>query len=100
MHLKDYVEVEGQEYYISTTRTFDVGLETMVFKSNKRRVSDWGQVYFNHYKNEEEAIKGHQYVLNNLDDCIKESGKRCWEEETGLSETDILVNILGGLFNE
>ena len=45
-HLKDYVVVNGQEYYVSTKNTFDVGFETMVFESRNKYVTDWSEKFF------------------------------------------------------
>ena len=37
-HLKKFIVLDNEEYYISTKRTFDVGFETMVFKSENNYV--------------------------------------------------------------
>ena len=65
--LINFVVVNGQEYMVSTTDTFDAGLETMVFRSHKRNVTNWFEVYVNHYNTVDEAIKGHEDTVENLE---------------------------------
>ena len=84
-HLKDYVIVNGQEYYVSTKNTFDVGFETMVFKSKDKCVVDWIEEYYKHYAAEGEAIKGHNYIVNNLEKCLEEGKTQDWAKETDVS---------------
>lgn len=84
-HLKDYITVNSQEYYVSTKNTFDVGFETMVFKSKDKYVVDWIEEYYKHYAAEGEAIKGHNYVVNNLEKCLKEGENQNWANETGIN---------------
>ena len=89
-HLVDFVVVDNQEYYISTNNTFDVGLETMVFESKDRKVTSWNEVYFRHYKNENEAIEGHKDISLNLNKYIEEGKEKSWEETTGIDPIDPL----------
>lgn len=77
-HLKDYITVNGQEYYVSTKNTFDVGFETMVFKSKDKYVVDWIEEYYKHYAAKGEAIKGHNYIVNNLEKCLEEGNAQDW----------------------
>ena len=70
-HLKDYVVANGQEYYVSTKNTFDVGFETMVFESQNKYVTDWSEKFFKLYNTKEEAIEGHSYTINNLEKCLE-----------------------------
>lgn len=86
-HLKDYITVNGQEYYVSTKNTFDVGFETMVFKSKDKCVVDWVEEYYKHYAAEGEAIKGHNYIVNNLEKCLEEGNAQDWQSKT---EIDVL----------
>lgn len=86
-HLKDYIAVNGQEYYVSTKNTFDVGFETMVFKSKDKYVVDWIEEYYKHYASEGEAIKGHNYIVDNLEKCLEEGNAQDWQSKT---EIDVL----------
>ena len=81
-HLKDYVIVNGQEYYVSTKNTFDVGFETMVFESKDKYVTDWSEKFFKLYNTKEEAIEGHSYTINNLEKCLEEGKNQDWVKET------------------
>jgi hypothetical protein len=69
-HLINFVVVNGQEYMISTTDTFDAGLETMVFESRNQKIINWFDVYVNHYDTVEEAIKGHEEIVENLEKYV------------------------------
>ena len=84
-HLKDYVVVNGQEYYVSTSNTFDVGFETMVFESKDKYVTDWSEKFFKLYNTKEEAIEGHSYTINNLEKCLEEGKNQDWVKETDVS---------------
>ena len=84
-HLKDYVVVNGQEYYVSTKNTFDVGFETMVFESKDKYVTDWSEKFFKLYNTKEEAIEGHSYTINNLEKCLEEGKTQDWVKETDVS---------------
>lgn len=84
-HLKDYVVVNGQEYYVSTKNTFDVGFETMVFESKDKYVTDWSEKFFKLYNTKEEAIEGHGYTINNLEKCLEEGKNQDWAKETDVS---------------
>ena len=68
--LINFVEVSGKEYMVSTTDTFDMGLETMVFESRNGKVTKWFDLYVNHYDTIDEAIKGHEEVVENLEKYI------------------------------
>lgn len=69
--LINFVEVNGKEYMVSTTDTFDMGLETMVFESRNGKVTKWFGLYVNHYDTIDEAIKGHEEVINFLENLEK-----------------------------
>ena len=72
IRLKDYISLNGKEYFVSTKNTFDVGLETMVFESSNKEVVRWTSLYYRHYKDEEEAYQGHFDVINNLELYLQE----------------------------
>ena len=84
-HLKDYVVVNGQEYYVSTKNTFDVGFETMVVECKDKYVTDWSEKFFKLYNTKEEAIEGHSYTINNLEKCLEEGKNQDWAKETDVS---------------
>ena len=81
-HLKSYVVANDQEYYISTNNTPDVEFETMVFKSENKCVTNWREKFFKHYNTREEAIEGHNYIINNLEKCLEEGETQDWVKET------------------
>ena len=83
-HLKDYITVNNQQYCISTNNIFDLGLETMVFKSENNRVINWKELFYKHYETEEEAVRGHNYTLNNLEKCLAEGEVQNWQKDTGI----------------
>lgn len=73
-HLIDYVDFKGKRYYVSTTKTFDMGLETMIFKikdgigiPEKRSDVDWMDLYCEHYNTWEEAEAKHKYIVNHIE---------------------------------
>lgn len=84
-HLKSYVTLKDQEYYISTNNTPDVGFETMVFESKDKYVTNWREKFFKHYNTKEEAIEGHSYTINNLKKCLEEGKTQDWVKETNVS---------------
>ena len=94
-HLKDYVVVNGQEYYVSTKNTFDVGFETMVFESQNKYVTSWIDCYYRHYNKVQDAIVGHRDVIDNLEKCLKEGKKQSWMKDTLLNPYDLDEYILG-----
>lgn len=64
--LQTFVVIDGQEYLVSTTDTFDMGLETMVFESRNQKIVNWFDLYVRHYDTDEDAIKGHEEIVENL----------------------------------
>ena len=68
--LINFVVVNGQEYMVSTKDTFDAGLETMVFESRNQYITNWFEVYVNHYNTVDEAVKGHKDVVENLESYL------------------------------
>ena len=70
-HYMDYVVVNDTHYYVSTTDTYDRGWETMVFLCDENdRVVDWMERYAHWYDDEDEAIKGHKDIVENLEKYI------------------------------
>ena len=69
-HFMDYRTIGGQEYYISTANTFDRGWETMVFKSENEKVTNWSEEYQDLYPDYQKAKEGHHHVLHNLEECL------------------------------
>ena len=100
-HLKDYITVNNQQYYISTKHMFDVGFETMVFRSKNNHVVSWESLFYRHYKTENDAINGHNYVINNLEKCLKEGKTQNWAKDTGINpfDTKFIESIIKRLEN-
>lgn len=73
--LINYVVIDGQQYMISTTDTFDAGLETMVFESRDFKITNWFDLYARHYSTWQEAIDGHQDIIENLEKYLTEERK-------------------------
>lgn len=94
IRLRDYVILNDKEYFVSTKNTYDVGLETMVFESSNKTVVKWSELYYRHYKNENDAYKGHFDIVNNLEKYLEEGKNQCWQEDTGIDPFDILSSIL------
>ena len=82
--LRDYVTLNGKQYFVSTKNTFDAGLETMVFESVGKKVINWNDLYFRHYSNEDDARDGHIDIINNLEKCLEEGKTQDWGKDTGL----------------
>ena len=71
-HLMDFIEVNGEWYYVSTNNTFDNGLETMIFPANKENeVTGWHELYQELHDDEYEAMERHEYIKNHIEECIK-----------------------------
>lgn len=88
-HLMDYVKVNDRYYYVSTNYTFDNGLETMIFETDKNnRVIDWMELYAEHYSSENEAVEGHRYAVENVEECI-ENYDGSWRPFSNLFNFDI-----------
>lgn len=74
-----FVEAEGKKYYIDSAWTIDHGLETMVFevedlkKALKRDGNgiDWGGIYAKTYETNDEMVKNHQFLLENLETILE-----------------------------
>lgn len=76
--LANIVNVHGKSYLIDTAYVPFTGYETMVFKSRKQpetddfnsidydKVSNWGEIYADHYENEAEATEGHKRIVGSL----------------------------------
>ena len=85
MRLKDYISLNNKEYYVSTTNTFDVGLETMVFESKNQTVVNWKELYYRHYNTIDEAIKGHKDIIENLEELLEKGNQETWSEKFGFN---------------
>ena len=71
-HLMDFIEVNGNWYYVSTNNTFDNGLETMIFPTNKENeVTGWNELYQELHDNEYKAMERHEYIKDHIEECIK-----------------------------
>ena len=71
-HLMDFIEVNGNWYYVSTNNTFDNGLETMIFPANKENeVTRWFELYQELHDDEYEAVERHEYIKTHIEECIK-----------------------------
>lgn len=86
MKLKNVLSVKGQEYLVSTVKldTFvrnvdcfigidDDNYETMIFKKDDL---DWNYgepIYTKHYHTEEEAVRGHDFCVKNIEELVKRS---------------------------
>ena len=89
MRLKDYISLNDKEYYVSTTDTFDVGLETMVFESKNQTVVNWKDLYYRHYNTIDEAIKGHKDIVDNLETILNEGNQETWGEKFGFNPNSL-----------
>ena len=85
MRLRDYISLNDKEYYVSTTNTFDVGLETMVFESKNQTVVNWKELYYRHYNTIDEAIKGHKDIIENLEELLEKGNQETWSEKFGFN---------------
>ena len=81
MRLKDYISLNDKEYYVSTTNTFDVGLETMVFESKNQTVVGCKELYYSHYYTIDEAIKGHKDIIENLEELLEKGNQETWGDK-------------------
>ena len=73
-HYKDYVVKNGKHYYVSTAymcNNWETTWETRVFPCTKNnKVVDWRGKSINWYVDEAEAVKGHKYIVENLEKYI------------------------------
>ena len=89
MRLKDYIRLKDKEYYVSTTNTFDVGLETMVFESKNQTVVNWKELYYRHYNTIDEAIKGHKDIIENLEGLLEKGNQETWGDKFGFNPNSL-----------
>ena len=89
MRLRDYISLNGKEYYISTADTFDVGLETMVFESKDKVVVNWKELYYRHYNTIDEAIKGHKDIIENLEELLEKGNQETWGDKFGFNPNSL-----------
>lgn len=70
IHRRGLVQTSDGKYYIvDTNDTYDVGMETMVFRGreNSIYVESWADLYKRQYEDVESAIRGHDEIVNNLE---------------------------------
>lgn len=84
-HLCEYKNVSGKWYYISTCYLFDY-YETMVFNAKMSTVrknlyvGDWKEIYWERYLDEDDAVRGHKRVCDNIEEILKECLKNVPKE--------------------
>ena len=76
-NLKDIVTTASGTYYVSTSDTYDMGLETMIFKCKvpiPKEFDDieWSGVYIEHHRTIKHAIERHNEIKNNIEKYINE----------------------------
>lgn len=80
LEIKTSKEYNGEMYLVSTVELLHVmdfgdceklSYETMVFQIDKQGVVNYSDLYCNRYTNEEDAKKGHQFVVANLPTIIE-----------------------------
>ena len=66
--LRNVIQRGDKYYFVSTNDTPDHGFETMVFPFDlyEGKVTNWGELYADHYETIEEAAKGHALVVANF----------------------------------
>ena len=67
----NYITIGDNQYMVSTTDTFDAGLETMVFECRNFKVTNWFDLYVRHYDTYQEAIDGHHDIVENLEKYLQ-----------------------------
>lgn len=65
--MRTVIERNGKFFFVSTNDTFDRGLETMVFACDASgSVTDWGDLYSDHYDSIGAAKIGHRRVCESF----------------------------------
>jgi hypothetical protein len=62
--MQEYIEREGNRYWVSTVDTFDKGWETMVFAVKPDGTNDWTDLYSARYPDRAAAEAGHKTVID------------------------------------
>ena len=67
-----YVETDdGKRYYVDSAWTRDAGYELMVFPVNENFVvTDWGELYAEHYSSYSKMADRHEIVCKNLEEYL------------------------------
>ena len=66
-----FVEVNGNEYLVSTVNIADMYYETIIFGSIEQEVDYSHEYYIERYKTEKEALEGHKNAIKNIKSLIK-----------------------------
>lgn len=81
--MSNIVKYNNKTYFVDTANTPDHGLETMIFESKDqpetndiRKVNgdliDFADLYTEYHQSDEEATEGHNRIINNIGEYIKE----------------------------
>ena len=67
-----YVETDdGKCYFVDSAWTRDAGYELMVFPANENfEVTDWGELYVEHYSTYPKMVDRHKIVCENLEEYL------------------------------
>ena len=68
-----YINIGEEQYFVSTVNIGDMYYETMIFGSTDEEVNYSSEHYCESYKTEEEALKGHQRIIENIQGYLKTS---------------------------
>ena len=58
-HLTKFRDIDGKQYYISTTNIDGEYYETMIFPAKDGEVTDWSELYFDRYESKAYAKSAH-----------------------------------------
>ena len=73
VHCSHIVKCNGKFYYVDSVETCDCGLETMVFNCDEGgKHVDWNDLYCERYATYDEMISKHDYIINHLEEFLKE----------------------------
>ena len=61
-----FIIIEDKQYFISTVNIADMYYETMIFGTVDEEVDYSDEYYRETYKTEEEALKGHNRIIENI----------------------------------
>ena len=66
-----FVNVEDEQYFVSTVNIVDMYYETMIFGAVDEYVDYSNEYYCERYDTEEEALKVHNRIIENIQGYIK-----------------------------
>lgn len=66
-----FVNVEDEQYFVSTVNIVDMYYETMIFGAVDEYVDYSNEYYCERHDTEEEALKGHNRIIENIQGYIK-----------------------------